>query len=83
MKLLNQSNRRGDLSILISVVAVSVFGLVMVYSASYYQAEITYGDKFFYFKKQLIGLVLGVFAMIITAKIDYKAVNKLNHSKET
>ncbi|MBR6737632.1 MAG: putative lipid II flippase FtsW [Clostridia bacterium] len=79
MKLLNQSNRRGDLSILISVVAVSIFGLVMVYSASYYQAEITYGDKFFYFKKQLIGLVLGVISMIITAKIDYKAVNKLKY----
>ena len=77
MKLLNQPKTRGDISILIAVTLITAFGVLMVYSASYYQAEITYGNKYFYLKKQLIGFVLGLISMIATAMIDYKKIIKL------
>lgn len=76
MKLLNHSNNKGDILIPISVVILSVFGLIMIYSASYYQAELTYGDKFYFFKKQLIGLLLGLISMFSVTLLDYKKLIK-------
>lgn len=80
MKLLSQSPKRGDVTLLIMVTVVVAFGALMVYSASFYQAEISYGDKFFYLKKQLLGLALGLVAMLITAKIDYKVIKKFKYA---
>ncbi len=46
-------------------VFLSVFGVVMIYSASSYSALKNYGDAFFYVKKQLFALFLGILAMIL------------------
>ena len=55
-------------SVLISTFALALFGLVMIYSASSYSAELKTGDAFFYVKKQLYGLIAGV----VTAYLGYK-----------
>lgn len=47
------------------------FGLVMVYSASSYEALQAHGDAKYYFKRQLIADILGVIAMIVVARIPY------------
>ncbi len=70
------NKNRGDIFIPILVIGISIFGLVMVYSASYYSAQITYNDKLFYFNKQLIGLILGIICFIIFSRIDYKKLEK-------
>lgn len=65
-------------SIIISIctiVLVSV-GVVMVYSASKYSANLNYGNKYFYITKQLIGAVLGLGAMIGTSLINHKIYKK-------
>ena len=77
LKSLIPSKNRGDIIIPIIVVLLSTFGAFMIYSASYYQAEIQYGDSYFYLKKQLIGLILGLISMVITSFIDYKKLLKL------
>ncbi len=41
----------GDLPFAIAVVCIAAFGLLAVYSASSYNAEVQYGDKFYFFKK--------------------------------
>ena len=41
----------GDFLLLIIPVLLSLFGALMVYSASKYSAEISYGNKFYFFKK--------------------------------
>ena len=46
---------KGDVSILIITAMLALFGVVMVYSASSYNAETQYGDQFFFMKKQLLG----------------------------
>ena len=42
--------RKINLKIPVLAVVLSVFGVVMIYSASSYSAQRTYGDAFFYVK---------------------------------
>jgi len=65
-----------NLSILVSVLALSVFGLMMIYSASSYNAQIYFGNRYYYFSSQLIGFMLGVIILSTTYMIDYKVYAK-------
>lgn len=69
----------GDSLLLIIPVLLSLFGALMVYSASKYSAEISYGNKFYFFKKQLIGVSLGAVAMIFTANFNYMRLKKIRY----
>ena len=60
-----------ELPLLISVVLLVIFGVVMVYSASCYNAELNYGNKFFYMTKQIVGAVLGLAGMCLCYFVDY------------
>ena len=53
-----------------------VVGCVFVYSASFYSASITYGDRFFFLKKQIFGAVVGFIGFLIFSFIDYKKLEK-------
>lgn len=75
-KKLAKKEERGDISLLIAVVMLAVIGTVFIYSASNYSAEKTYGDGFYFVKKQLIGVVVGLVAMIATSIFDYKKLKK-------
>ena len=75
-KKLAKKEERGDISLLIAVVMLAVIGTVFIYSASNYSAEKTYGDGFYFVKKQLIGIVVGLVAMIATSIFDYKKLKK-------
>lgn len=61
-----------NLSILISVMALSLFGLLMIYSASSYNAVVYFGNRYYYFSSQLIGFILGIIMLSTTYMIDYK-----------
>lgn len=67
----------GEIAIPILVIALAAFGVLMVYSASFYAAETTYGDAFYFMKKQLVGFVLGVGAMIGASFFPYQKLAKL------
>lgn len=67
----------GTIAIPILVVLISSFGVLMVYSASYYTAETQYGDAFYFMKKQVIGFILGVLAMLGAGFFPYKRLLKL------
>ena len=68
------SNNRssGDAWILILTVLLAAFGVVAIYSASNYTAQTQYGDKWYFVKKQLLGFFLGIVAMIICGRVDYR-----------
>lgn len=53
------------------VVILSLFGLLMIYSASCYGSKIKYGDSFYFVKKQAIGLIIGVVLFTVFSRIDY------------
>lgn len=74
---LKKSKCRNDIIIISLLVGLLViFGCIMVYSASFYSANYHYGNKYFFLFKQLLGVVLGVFAMITLTFIDYHLLNK-------
>lgn len=60
-----------DKYLFIAVIILSVFGLIMVYSASSIWAEYKFNDGFHYFKMQAIFILIGIILMIVISKIDY------------
>ncbi|MEO8955707.1 MAG: putative lipid II flippase FtsW [Ktedonobacteraceae bacterium] len=61
-----------DSWLLIVVLALLCVGLVMVYSSSAFVAARTYGDASYFFQRQLLSVVLGLVAMLVTMRIDYR-----------
>ncbi|NLZ45100.1 MAG: FtsW/RodA/SpoVE family cell cycle protein [Clostridiales bacterium] len=48
-----------------------VFGITMMFSASYFWAIAEEGDGYFYLKRQLMAAALGFVGMILISKVDY------------
>ena len=69
----------GDIFIPISVILLTIIGTIFIYSASSYSAEATYGDKFYFVKKQVIGILIGIVAMVITCIVDYNILKKFRY----
>lgn len=63
---------KGDIFIPLTVVLLSVLGVVFVYSASSYVAESDYGNAYYFALKQAAGVSVGLIAMIFTANLSYK-----------
>lgn len=66
-----------DLWLALVVVGLAIFGILMIYSASNYNAQVYYDDPIYYTVKQLIGLVLGIVGLIIMYFIDYHWLQRL------
>lgn len=67
---------KAGITILIITIFLVLFGVLMVYSASYYFCERTYNNKFFYLIKQAVGFVIGLCFMLILRNIDYNKLKK-------
>lgn len=65
-----RKRNKGDISILIVSVALAVFGVLAVYSASSYNAKVQYDDEFYFAKKQLLGFAIGLPAMLLAGRIN-------------
>ena len=77
----NASRNRGllrsfDMPLLVAVVALIVFGLVMLYSSSWDFSLGAYGDAMFMFTRQLMWLGIGLVIAILLAFIDYHHLRK-------
>lgn len=72
-----QKSIRIDFLLVFCVLFLVGFGILMVYSASFYQAELTYSNKFFFMKKQIIGAFIGLAGMIAMYFVDYEKLKKL------
>ncbi len=68
--------RRGtpDLLLFFITLVLLAVGLIMVLSSSSYAAMLTYDDALYFFKRQLIFMVFGFFAMFIMMNISPNAV---------
>ena len=65
-------HKKLDKILLLAVITLSVFGLIMIYSASSIWAEYKFNDSFHYVKYQGIFLIVSIVVMLIVSKIDYK-----------
>ena len=68
--------KKFNISLFISVIILSLFGLLMVYSSSSIWAEYKFSDPFKYVKNQGLFLILGIIIMYFVSKIDYKKYYK-------
>lgn len=60
-----------DYTLLFVVLFLLGFGLIMIYSASSYEAADKLGDAAYYLKKQAVSSLLGLVAMFIVSRIPY------------
>lgn len=68
--------RKIEILLLISVIAISIFGLIMIYSASYIWAEYKFNDPYKFVKNQGLFFIMGLIFMIIISKINYNIYYK-------
>ncbi len=66
-----------NFSLIFVTLILVVFGILMVYSASCYSADILYGNDKFFMNKQIVGAVIGVFAMAFFTLFDYHKLEKI------
>ena len=64
--------KKVDYLLLITVVIISLFGVLMIYSSSYVWAEYKFNDPYKFLKSQALFLLVGYVIMIIVANIPYK-----------
>ena len=66
-----------DRSLIFIVLFLLCFGLIMVYSASSYEASIKFNDSTYYLRSQLRATLLGLVVMVIVTRLDYHILQKI------
>jgi cell division protein FtsW len=70
--------KTGDFAIVLLVTCLVIFGIVMIFSASYYNSINDAGTPYTYLKKQGAYSIVGFFLMWICSKIDYHVYRKFS-----
>ncbi|HSP65516.1 MAG TPA: putative lipid II flippase FtsW [Candidatus Deferrimicrobium sp.] len=63
--------------LLTDIAALCAFGLVMVYSASEALGFLWFENANYFFQRQLVGMALGVVALLILARTDYHRLRRV------
>ena len=71
--------KKTDKILLISVIILSLFGLIMIYSSSTIWASYKFNDPYKYLKSQLIFLLIGYFLIHIISNIPYSIYKKYSN----
>ncbi|MDO5407570.1 MAG: FtsW/RodA/SpoVE family cell cycle protein [Eubacteriales bacterium] len=67
----NKPRRFYDYSLLFCIIFLTAFGLVMIYSASSYTAQLKFDNASYFMMRQLKIAALGLGAAIVISKLDY------------
>jgi cell division protein FtsW len=70
--------QKPDRSILIFLIIMGLSGAIMIYDASVYQANQTFGDQFHFLKLQLLWLLLGSIPAFLFYIVDYRKILKIS-----
>lgn len=69
---------RTDITLLFVVIFLMVFGIIMVYSSSYYFSLETFGTNTYFFIRQSIWVGLGMTIMYVVSRINHKIFLRLS-----
>ena len=69
-------NKKMDYILFFTVILISIFGIIMIYSASSIWAEFKFNDAFKYVKHQLLFFIIGIFVMIISSRLNLEFIKK-------
>ncbi|WP_067842102.1 putative lipid II flippase FtsW [Amphibacillus sediminis] len=70
--------KKFDYGLIIAILAMAIFGLVMIYSASYTLGTLRYDNGSYFFTRQLIYLLIGVLIFIIVSFVSLKTLGQLS-----
>lgn len=73
----NEKLRPADFKLMIVTIALVIFGIIMVFSASYYYSISQDGSAYSYLKRHVIWAIIGFAAMMFGASFDYRNYKKL------
>jgi cell division protein FtsW len=65
-----------DINILLVTLALTCFGVVMIFSASMYSSSVELGNEYYYFKQQLFAALLGIAAMLVCSNIHFNVYRR-------
>ena len=71
--------KKMDKLLLISVIILSLFGLLMIYSSSNVWASYKFNDPYKYLKTQGIFLIMGYFLIYFVSKIPFNLYKKYSN----
>ena len=71
MKKKKKVRRFYDYSLVFTIIFLTAFGLVMIYSSSSYSAQLAYGDAGYFMKRQGLIALAGLVGMFIVSKMNY------------
>jgi len=79
--LADMAHKTGQADILLYAVTLLLvaFGVLMVYSASMYNAAVNFGNEFHFMFKQLLGAIFGLGCMFALTFIDYRKLIKARY----
>jgi cell division protein FtsW len=61
-----------DFTLIVLTIALVVFGIIMVFSASYYNSINEYGSPYHYLLREIVWAGVGTFLMFVISKTDYR-----------
>ena len=67
-----------DKGILFFLIIMAITGVIMIYGASVYQANLLFNDQFYFLKQQLLWLLIGTIPTFLFYFIDYRKLLKLS-----
>ena len=74
-KLSHVSEGKADASLLILILALSLFGSLMIFSASTAYAQAHFGDAYYFAKRQAFFLAIGIISMLLIARFPAKKLS--------
>ncbi len=71
-------NRKPDAILLFILGVLVIFGLIMIASAGVMYSRVRFGDSYFFFKRQLFGVGVGVLLLYISQRTPYQLWKKIS-----
>ncbi len=69
---------RTDVTLLFVVMFLMVFGIIMVYSSSYYHSLATFGTNSYFFIRQMLWVGLGTVIMVMVSRFNHKILLRIS-----
>ncbi len=69
-------NKRIDFSLLVVIVLLTLLGVLMVFSSSFYYSLNRWNDLFRFSSKGAVLAAVGIIIMLVTARVDYRRFEK-------
>ena len=64
--------KKTSLFLFISIIILLTFGLMLLFASSAFIALKQHGDAYYYLKKQIISIVVGIFLLLFTSQVFYR-----------